>query len=109
MHPDFVPFDWKDTSAGAAGALASRDEMLTQPSASNRATRLMTSSWFVELDTDNDGFITGNEARDFFAKSMIPFTKLAQIWESFPKKRPGHVDEEEFAHMYEVTKKLREQ
>ncbi len=69
----------------------------------------MASSLFVEIDTDNDGFITGNEAREFFVKSNIPFTKLAQIWESFPKKKHGHLDEEEFAHMFELTNKLREQ
>jgi hypothetical protein len=62
------------------------------------------SKWFYSIDSDNDGFITGAEARQFFLESLVPSEKLAHIWASFPKKKPGCLDEQEFAHMFEAVK-----
>jgi len=35
---------------------------------------------FRSTDTDNDGFITGQEARNLFSKSGLPMETLSQIW-----------------------------
>jgi hypothetical protein len=61
------------------------------------------SKWFYYIDSDNDGFITGEEVRTFFMESLVPSEKLAQIWASFPKKKPGCLDVQEFAHMFEAV------
>ncbi len=63
------------------------------------------SYWFYSIDIDRDGFITGEEARHFFIKSQLPSDMLAQIWDSFPKRKPGHLDAEEFAHMFDECQK----
>jgi EH domain-containing protein 1 len=72
-----------------------------------RASRLTVTSWFASIDSDNDGFITGKEARDFFSQSLVPLETLAHIWASFSKKRQGHLDENEFTHMFELTNRYR--
>jgi ankyrin repeat protein len=64
--------------------------------------------WFASLDSDKDGFITGDEARDFFLQSDIPSETLAEIWASFAKKKKGHLDVDEFTHMFSVTKTFRD-
>lgn len=59
--------------------------------------------WFSALDADDDGFVSGTEAREFFMESQLSESTLACIWASFPKRRAGHLDAEEFAHMYAAT------
>ena len=62
---------------------------------------------FAALDTDGDGFITGNEARDFFERSELPTQSLREIWESIPKRRYLHLDAREFEHMFAAVKACR--
>ncbi len=68
----------------------------------------LTAQWFAELDGDGDGFLTGDEARAFFLQSAVPVPALARVWASFPKRRRGHLDAAEFAHMYAAVHALRD-
>ena len=86
---------------GALGLqLSSSPLPLPKPPPPHAATK-----YFAELDTDGDGFITGNEARDFFLRSELPTQTLGAIWESFPRRRYGHLDAYEFEHMFAVVNK----
>jgi hypothetical protein len=59
---------------------------------------------FRNMDKDNDGFVSGGEARPFFLQSELPPEELAQIWASFPKVKPGYLNAQEFADMFEAVK-----
>ena len=76
----------------------------TPTRAANNSIDRGASIWFHSIDSDHDGFITGEEARQFFMESLLPPEQLAQIWASFPKRRPGCLDVQEFAHMFETVK-----
>jgi hypothetical protein len=123
LHVDFIPYEWKQEAAvPSSRALPAVTKPTTHgtnnfdrqlhnsttvglAATTTRASQLAVSAWFATTDSDRDGFITGEEARNFFAQSRVPFEILAEIWASFPKTRYGHLDENEFAYMFEMTQK----
>ena len=40
--------------------------------------------WFLKADTNNDGYIDGEEGRRFFLKSKVSPSELARIWYVVP-------------------------
>lgn len=53
-------------------------------------------NWFKDADLDKDGFVNGNEAVTFFARSRLPQPLLAKIWALSDKNRRGVLDLEDF-------------
>ena len=37
-------------------------------------------SYFQGIDTDHDGYVTGEQARGLFMASSLPQTQLAHVW-----------------------------
>jgi epidermal growth factor receptor substrate 15 len=52
---------------------------------------------FTGLDTSNRGFITGDQAVEFFGNARLPEETLAQIWDLSDINSEGQLDRDEFA------------
>ncbi|XP_071954434.1 uncharacterized protein [Antedon mediterranea] len=52
---------------------------------------------FKRIDSDVDGFVTGEEVRDTLIQSGLPQTILAQIWNLCDIKQIGKLNSEQFA------------
>ena len=52
---------------------------------------------FNSLDTDNNGFITGDQAVNFFSSSRLSEDILAQIWDLADINSEGRLSQDEFA------------
>eukprot|EP00741_Cyanophora_paradoxa_P003371 tig00000692_g3276.t1 len=52
--------------------------------------------YFKTLDTDMDGFVTGEQAKEFFGKSNLPSNVLAQIWVLADQNKDRKLDKDEF-------------
>lgn len=52
---------------------------------------------FSTLDTENCGFITGDQAVGFFSNSRLPEEALAQIWDLADINSEGRLNRDEFA------------
>lgn len=52
---------------------------------------------FNSLDTSNRGFITGDQAVDFFGNARLPEETLAQIWDLADINSEGRLTKDEFA------------
>ncbi|KAI9002811.1 hypothetical protein BC832DRAFT_560853 [Gaertneriomyces semiglobifer] len=53
--------------------------------------------YFQQIDKEKKGFVTGQESFEFFVKSGLPQTELAQIWDLSCIETPGRLRVEEFA------------
>ncbi|KAI9287615.1 hypothetical protein BC943DRAFT_196135 [Umbelopsis sp. AD052] len=53
--------------------------------------------FFKFADEDNKGFVTGDEAVRFFARSGVPNQILAEIWEAVDKDNSGILTQEAFS------------
>lgn len=42
--------------------------------------RLRFETTFARADTDLDGFVTGDQARELFTRSQLPLTDLRKVW-----------------------------
>jgi hypothetical protein len=93
-----------DDAPAAGGYIITVPPVVEQPPAHRP---MAPAEWFSALDADDDGFVSGAEAREFFLESQLSESALARIWASFPKRRAGHLDAEEFAHMYAATNAAR--
>ena len=54
-------------------------------------------SIFATIDTQNRGFITGDQAVGFFSNSRLPEDALAQIWDLADINSEGQLNKDEFA------------
>ena len=54
-------------------------------------------SIFMSVDTQNRGFITGDQAVGFFSNSRLPEEALAQIWDLADINSEGQLNRDEFA------------
>ena len=54
-------------------------------------------SYYATIDTENRGFITGDQAVGFFSDSRLPEEDLAQIWDLSDINSEGQLNREEFA------------
>ncbi|KAK9762496.1 hypothetical protein K7432_011712 [Basidiobolus ranarum] len=62
---------------------------------------------FVTIDTTKKGYITGEEAVQYFLRSKLSEAILAQIWDLADIRQNGQLDREEFAvSMYLIQMKL---
>ncbi|XP_033108422.1 epidermal growth factor receptor substrate 15-like 1 isoform X2 [Anneissia japonica] len=52
---------------------------------------------FKRIDSDVDGYVTGEEVRDTLIQSGLPQTVLAQIWNLCDIKQTGKLNSEQFA------------
>lgn len=52
---------------------------------------------YADLDTQNSGFITGDQAVQFFSNSRLPEEALAQIWDLADINSKGQLTKDEFA------------
>lgn len=52
---------------------------------------------FATLDTSNRGYITGDQAVEFFGNARLPEETLAQIWDLSDINSEGQLDRDEFA------------
>ena len=52
---------------------------------------------YTTLDTTNRGFITGDQAVDFFSNSRLPEHALAEIWDLADINSEGRLNRDEFA------------
>ena len=52
---------------------------------------------YATLDTQNRGYITGEQAVGFFSNSRLPEDALAQIWDLADINSEGHLNRDEFA------------
>jgi hypothetical protein len=52
---------------------------------------------FASIDTDNDGFLTGAQAREVFTKSNLPVADLGLIWGLADVNKDGRLDFSEFS------------
>ena len=52
---------------------------------------------FETLDTNNQGFVTGEQAVGFFSRSQLPEDDLAQIWDLADITSNGQLNRDEFA------------
>ena len=52
---------------------------------------------FASLDTSNRGYITGDQAVEFFGNARLPEETLAQIWDLSDINSEGQLDRDEFA------------
>ncbi len=50
-------------------------------------------SLFNKIDTDLDGLVTGADVRDFFARSNLPQTTLARIWDLADRQATGKLNQ----------------
>jgi len=65
-------------------------------------------SMFKSQDTDNDGFVTGDQARQFFSKSSLPLPELAKVWNLSDVNKDAKLDETEFCvAMHLITYRLK--
>jgi len=63
---------------------------------------------FIRADDDNDGLVTGEQARVLFGKSGLPMNLLAQIWKLSDIDSDGKLDVIEFAiAMHLINGKLK--
>jgi len=63
---------------------------------------------FIRADDDNDGLVTGEQARVLFGKSGLPMNLLAQIWKLSDIDADGKLDVIEFAvAMHLINGKLK--
>jgi hypothetical protein len=51
---------------------------------------------FRAIDTDNDGWATGDQVRSVFMQSQLPTSELAQVWQ-LCEPRAGRLDIRQFA------------
>ena len=62
---------------------------------------------FAKLDTQNLGFVTGDQAAAFFGNSHLPEDDLAQIWDLADMRSEGQLNRDEFAiAMYLIRSQL---
>ena len=62
---------------------------------------------FSKVDTDNRGYVTGEQAVGFFSNSRLPEEDLAQIWDLADINSEGQLNREEFAvAMYLIQQQL---
>ncbi|CAG8598233.1 9203_t:CDS:2, partial [Dentiscutata heterogama] len=63
--------------------------------------------YFSSVDVMNKGYLTGDEAANFFMKSRLTPNVLAQIWDLADVRKSGTLNRDEFAvAMYLITKKM---
>ncbi|KAF0391995.1 Epidermal growth factor receptor substrate 15 [Gigaspora margarita] len=63
--------------------------------------------YFTSVDGINKGYLTGDEAANFFMKSRLTPNVLAQIWDLADIRKSGTLNRDEFAvAMYLITKKM---
>ncbi|CAG8581953.1 8875_t:CDS:10 [Dentiscutata erythropus] len=63
--------------------------------------------YFSSVDVMNKGYLTGDEAANFFMKSRLTPNVLAQIWDLADVRKSGVLNRDEFAvAMYLITKKM---
>ena len=60
---------------------------------------------FAQLNPTSDGFLTGQQSRDFFFKSNLPPAVLAKIWELSDLNRDGRLDRREFSLAMHLIRK----
>lgn len=78
------------STGGSVGAGAG-DWLVTQ------ADKARFDQLFDQVDTGRKGFITGEEAVEFFGKSKLPEDVLAQIWDLADMRSEGRLDRDAFA------------
>lgn len=59
--------------------------------------------WFYELDADQDGLVTGQDARDFFLKSGLSDDQLFEIWTQADQDQDGALAIHEFENAYRLV------
>ncbi|CAJ0763902.1 2162_t:CDS:10 [Entrophospora sp. SA101] len=65
-------------------------------------------NFFERIDEKKRGFLTGDEAANFFMKSKLNQATLAMIWDLSDIDKTGHLNHEKFAvAMYLIQKKLK--
>ena len=62
---------------------------------------------FASVDTQNHGYITGEQAVGFFSNSRLPEEALAQIWDLADINSEGHLNRDEFAVAMYLIKQQR--
>ena len=86
--------------SSARGSLSrgdGRGGAATDPFASSAAAYTQHAAEFAELDADQDGFISGLEARGVLTKSGLPNAELRKVWELADMTADGRLDQHEFA------------
>ena len=62
---------------------------------------------YATVDTENHGYITGDQAVSFFSNSRLPENDLAQIWDLADINSEGRLNRDEFAvAMYLIKQQL---
>ena len=78
--------------AGFQQPMGTGDQWLVTPSDKNQFDQI-----FATVDTQNRGFITGEQAVTFFSNARLPEEALAQIWDLADINSEGQLNRDEFA------------
>eukprot|EP01084_Bolivina_argentea_P018097 33739_1 len=63
--------------------------------------------WFVKADVNKDGYIDGNEGRNFFTKSKLSAPILGKIWMAIDHERKGKLTESQFYAFFHIVMSLK--
>eukprot|EP01084_Bolivina_argentea_P019324 35940_1 len=59
--------------------------------------------WFIKADLNKDGYIDGNEARQFFTKSKLSGPDLGKIWQLLDHDKNGRLTEAQFYAFFHIV------
>lgn len=87
-----VPVQARPSQAGFQSPMQTGDQWLVTPQ-----DKAQFDSIFSTVDTQNRGFVTGDQAVTFFSNSRLPEEALAQIWDLADINSHGQLSRDEFA------------